>query len=54
VIIWWYAMAKAFGETAVQLALDDHRVDSHATVVDADELEDVPLARLRSISTVVT
>src|SRR5205085_12555039 len=38
---------EGLGETAVQLALDDHRVDPDATVVDTDELEDVPLARLR-------
>jgi len=38
----------------VQLALDDHRVDSHATVVDADDLRTSHSPVSGSISTVVT
>src|SRR6266700_4335757 len=36
--------AVALGEAAVDLALHDHRVDAHATVVDRDHLADLPLA----------
>ena len=33
--------ADALGEAAVDLALDDHRVDPHAAVVDRDEAADL-------------
>ena len=38
--------AVALGEPAVDLALDDHRVDAHAAVVDRDHALDLPLAGL--------
>ena len=39
--------ADALGEAAVDLAVDDHRVDAHAAVVDRDEAPDLDLARCR-------
>ena len=39
--------ADALGEAAVDLALDDHRVDAHAAVVDRDEAAQLDLARAR-------
>ena len=38
--------ADAFGEAAVDLAVDDHRVDAHAAVVDRDEAPDGDMSRV--------
>ncbi len=39
-----HRLAEALGDAAVHLALDDHRVDDVAEVVDGDELLDLHLA----------
>ena len=41
------AMPTPVGEAAVDLALDDHRVDPRAAVVDGDEAPHLDLARAR-------
>ena len=43
--------ADAFREAAVDLAVDDHRVDPHAAVVDRDEAPDGDVAVSGSMST---
>src|SRR6516225_7251795 len=42
-----HRLADALGETAVDLALDDHRIDDGADVVDAPETDDLDAAVVR-------